>query len=242
MQKIDTIELTLSQLGYERTDSIIGYHITLSKRVASFRHYLAPSNAWRRLFEEQEGESSGSEAVLTTKKLYSNDSFFTHTSQYGETDATFELSYTAKEALTRFLSDEVSLYLKGFDREETKRPWLIRVILGKHSPIVFPRNILNHDLFSSEEGYAKILGMYLNKSLLMVNNDRDAVKRFAMLMEKANFKSPESLATIALDTKDSEIKSFLNFIQANEELGIAITDYKAAYNAYSLVDKQEFQD
>lgn len=242
MKKIDTIELTLSQLGYERADATIGYHITLSKTISTFRHYLSPKNLYQRIFPEELDSSPTKEGVLTTKHIYSNDAFLTHSSQYGEADTNVEMPYRTREGLTRFLKEDISQYIKDLEGSPVRRSWLVRLIFGKQSPENFYRSISNHELFSAEEGHVKVLAMYLARSLSMVGGDYAAVKRFAILMEKANFENPESLAVIALDTNDKGLKTFLNFIQANEELGIEIRDYKAAYNAYSLVDKSGFED
>jgi hypothetical protein len=244
MNKIDNIELTLSQLGYNRTNDTVGYHITLSKSIASFRHYLAPKDDFQKmLLIMGENVVAQPDGVLTTHRVYNHDAFLTHTVQYGEKDILVEMPYNIKNGLTSFLEEEITLYLKSFEEPEVKKSLLMRFLIGKSlERLNLTRGLSDHDLFSSEENYIKILDIYLARSLSLVNNDREAVKRFSILMEKADFKNPEALAVIALDTNDKSLKTFLNFVQANQELHIEITDYKAAYNAFSLVDQYEFED
>lgn len=244
MQKIDSIELTLSQLGYVRKTDTIGYHVTLSKNISTFRHYLKPKDSMDRFLSSVgEEEATSSEGVLTAKRVYTSDAFFTHSIQYEAKYSQVEMPYNIQQGITNFLEEDIKAYQEEAKKlyPQPKKKSLIDILIRKTiRDAMF--DYRRHDLFNSEDGYIKLLNLYLVRSLEMVQGDTAAVKRFAILMEKSGFRNSQDLAIIAKDTTDTQIKSFLNFIQANEELGIAISDYKSAYNVFSVIDQSSFTD
>lgn len=244
MQKIDSIELILSQLGYVRKTDTIGYHITLSKNISTFRHYLKPKDSMDRFFSFiGEEEATSNEGVLTAKKVYTSDAFFTHSIQYEAKHSQVEMPYIIQQGITAFLEEDIRAYQEEAKKsyaEPKKKNLIDFLVRNTIREVMF--DYRRHDLFNSEDGYIKLLNLYLKKSLEIVGGDASAVKRFAILMEKSGFKNSQDLAIIAKDTTDTQLKLFLNFIQANEELGIVISDYKSAYNVFSSIDQSGFTD
>jgi hypothetical protein len=248
MQKIDSIELLLSQIGYVRKTDTIGYHITLSRSVSTFKHYLKPKDSMDRFitaFGEDADSSSSGENVLTAKRVYTSDAFLSHSIQYGENLAEVDMPYRIKDGITNFLSSDIAKYQSSVAKPElaTKRSLLSRIILGKdYINSSSALDFRGHDLFQNEDGYLRLIEMYVNKCLDIVAGDAGAAKRFAILMEMSGFRNYEDLALIAKDTTDADLKMFMNFIQANVELEISITDFKNAYNVFTMVDKSNFID
>lgn len=248
MQKIDSIELLLSQIGYVRKTDTIGYHITLSRSVSTFKHYLKPKDSMDRFitaFGEDSDSQNSSENVLTAKRIYTSDAFLSHSIQYGETKSNIDMPYRIKEGITDFLSSDIAKYQSSVAAPELiRKPSLLsRIILGKdYAKNLGALDFRRHDLFQNEDGYLRFIEMYVNKCLDIVAGDSGAAKRFAILMEMSGFRNYEDLALIAKDTTDSDLKMFMNFIQANVELEISITDFKNAYNVFTMVDKSNFID
>jgi hypothetical protein len=248
MQKIDSIELLLSQIGYVRKTDMIGYHVTLSRSVSTFKHYLKPKDSMDKFmiaFGEDSSSTGSGDGVLTAKRVYTSDAFLSHSIQYGETTANIDMPYRIKEGITSFLSSDIAKYQSSFTESESpkKNSLFSRFIFGKD--YLDNRNAFDfrrHDLFQSEDGYIRLLEMYVNKCLDIVAGDAGAAKRFAILMEMGGFRNYEDLAIIAKDTTDADLRMFMNFIQANMELEISITDFKNAYNVFTMVNKNDFID
>lgn len=246
MQKIDTIELLLSQIGYVRKTDTVGYHVTLSRNISTFKHYLKPKDSMDKFinaFSDPNEASESGEGVLTAKRIYTSDAFLTHSVQYGESISTIDMPYRVKDGITHFLASDISEYQsKASSAAGGKSSWLVRMLGLDPKRDNDLTNFRRHDLFNNEDGYIRFLEMYTQKCVKIVSGNSGAAKRFAILMEMSNFTQYESLALIAVDTTDEDLRLFLNFIQANAELEIVINDFKHAYNVFSMVGKNNFLD
>lgn len=241
MEKIDTIELLLAEIGYQRKTENVGYHTTLSRSVSSFRHYLKPLDFFESRYKSAREEELSGEGALITKKVYTYDSFLTHSKQYGEDEIKIEVSYRVKNGLVNLLREE----LHGTSENDTpdKKSFLGKLLGRKESKLRltgFPRS--EEELFANEANAINILTLYIEKCRELVQGDTSAMQRLGMLAEISNFQQIEDLAIIAKDTSDSDVEMFLSFLAKNADMDIKIRDYKQAYNVFSMVDKSQFLD
>lgn len=236
MEKIDTMEILLAEMGYQRRTEIIGYHINLSRTVSSFRHYLRYVDPWMR-DEDSPLQESG---TITAKKVYSFDAFLTHSKQAGVDNAYVEIRYGDRKGIADFLNsfnseketeirNNGSLFSKlfGISLKETA---------GMASSLI--RN--KRDCFKDEDATIETLVAYRDALKKLVDDDMQALPRLVVLAEIVGYIQMENLAIIAKDTTDETLKMFLRFLEKNIEMEIQILDYKDAYNIFSALDKSAF--
>jgi hypothetical protein len=238
MEKIDTIELLLAEIGYQRKTENVGYHPTLSRSVSSFRHYLKPLDFFESKHRIEKEEAPIDQGTLTAKKVYTYDSFFTHSKQYGETLAKVEVPYRVKDGLAGLLREDISE--SEINREQKKSLFTGFFKHGKEKK--FSIQASSGDLFLDEDDAIRILTLYVEKCRDLVKGDTAAMQRLGMLAEISGFRQMEDLAIIAQDTSDSDLKLFLSFLAKNADMDIAIRDYKQAYNVFTMVDKSQLID
>lgn len=239
MEKIDTIELLLAELGYQRKTENIGYHPTLSRSISSFRHYLKPLDFFEALHKQEEAETPIDQGVLTAKKVYTYDSFFTHSKQYGEDTAKVEVPYRVKDGLAESLKEELATP----NSNASKKKGLFGRLFDLDSDISsYESPFRRRELFYDEDNSIKVLTLYVEKCRTLVENDPGALARLGILAEISGFQQIDDLAVIAKDTTDSDLKLFLSFLAKNADMDIVIRDYKNAYNVFTMVDKSQFLD
>lgn len=239
MEKIDTIELLLAEVGYQRKTETIGYHPTLSRTISSFRHYLKPLDFFGELYKSEEQQELSEQQTLTARKVYTHDAFLVHSKQYGDTSAKVEVTYRIKDGLESFLREE----LREDPPVEAVKPKFFDKLFNKSfQSVLGDFQYRKNELFSNEDDAIKVLTLYVEKCRTLVDGDAGAMQRLGMLAELSGFKQMTDLAIIAKDTSDTDMKMFLSFLAKNEDMDIVIRDYKQAYNVFTMVDKSQFSD